>query len=116
MLERHGLIRYHTVERPFAKDSLMHWTHWAAAIKETANGERFAVDSSAGANGENPHGAGRRELLRARRWADNTPPETGLAIARSNGGRLARGTHGLTAMLQRMEALGYADSPAGSSR
>jgi len=54
VLERHGLIRYHTVERPFAKDSLMHWTHWAAAIKETANGERFAVDSSAGANGENP--------------------------------------------------------------
>ena len=32
----------------------MHWTHRAAAIKETANGGRFAVDSAAGANGEKP--------------------------------------------------------------
>jgi len=65
LLERHGLLHNHTVERPFAKDSLTHWTHWAAVIKETDNGERFAIDSSAGANGESPSADG-RELLCAR--------------------------------------------------
>jgi hypothetical protein len=37
---------------------------------------------------------------------NNTPSETGLATANSNGGGPAQGTDGLTAMLQRMEALG----------
>jgi hypothetical protein len=54
VLVHHGLIHRHLVERPFAKDSLSHWTHWAALIKETDNGERYAIDSSSGPNGDNP--------------------------------------------------------------
>ena len=47
--------------------------------------------------------------------ADNTPPETGLATADTNSAA-AKGAGGLTGMLQRMQSLGYADSPTGSSR
>ena len=54
VLDRHGLIRYHAVERPFAKDNFGKWTHWAALIREKESGELFAVNSSASANGENP--------------------------------------------------------------
>jgi hypothetical protein len=54
VLDRHGLIRHHAVERPFAKDDFGKWTHWAALIKEKQSGELFAIDSSASVNGENP--------------------------------------------------------------
>jgi hypothetical protein len=54
VLARHGLIRHHAVERPFAKDNFGKWTHWAALIREKESGELFAVDSSASVNGENP--------------------------------------------------------------
>jgi hypothetical protein len=54
VLRRNGLLRHHTVERPFAKDDLSHWPHWTAVIRERESGERFAVDSSGGPNGENP--------------------------------------------------------------
>ena len=53
VLDRHGLIRHHAVERPFAKDDFGKWTHWAALIKEKQSGELFAIDSSASVNGEN---------------------------------------------------------------
>jgi hypothetical protein len=53
-----GLIRHHTVDTPFAKDNLLKgiegWTHWTAVLKETAAGQRWAVDSWIYANGENP--------------------------------------------------------------
>ena len=32
VLDRHGLIKHHAVDRPLAKDSLTRWTHWAAVI------------------------------------------------------------------------------------
>ena len=63
VLDRHGLIRHHAVERPFAKDDFGKWTHWAALIREKESGELFAVDSSASANGGEPHGAIGGELL-----------------------------------------------------
>jgi hypothetical protein len=44
VLTHHVLIQHHLVERPFAKDSLSHWTHWAALIKEKGSGEEFAID------------------------------------------------------------------------
>jgi hypothetical protein len=53
VLNRHGLIRHHVVERPFAKDDFGKWTHWAALIREKGSGELFAIDASASANGEN---------------------------------------------------------------
>jgi hypothetical protein len=44
VLARHGLIRHHAVERPFAKDNFGKWTHWAALIRAKESGELFAVD------------------------------------------------------------------------
>jgi hypothetical protein len=51
VLERHGLIQRHVVERPFAKDDFGKWTHWAALIRERERGELFAIDSSGSVNG-----------------------------------------------------------------
>ena len=118
VLERHGLLRHHAVERPFAKDSLTHWTHWAAVIRETDNGERFAIDSSAGANGENPTVQAAASFYVPDSAADNTPPETGLSTAAADGRRAAppQSADGLTELLQRMQALGYADGPTGLSQ
>ena len=114
VLERHGLIKHHAVERPFAKDSLTHWTHWAAVIRETDNGERFAIDSSAGANGENPTVQAAASFYVPDTYADRTPPETGLATAAAQ--LPQQGSDGLSGLLERMQALGYAEEPTGSSR
>lgn len=58
VLQANGLLRHHTVDRPFAKDQLWRgvagWTHWTAVLKETASPQRWAVDSWIYANGENP--------------------------------------------------------------
>jgi len=58
MLQANGLLRHHTVARPFAKDQLWRgvagWTHWTAVLQETASPQRWAVDSWIYANGENP--------------------------------------------------------------
>lgn len=58
MLHENGLLRHHTVARPFAKDQLWRgvagWTHWTAVLQETASPQRWAVDSWIYANGENP--------------------------------------------------------------
>lgn len=63
VLARNGLLRHHTVERPFAKGNLLLgiWPHWTAVIEDRA-GQRYAVDSSNGANAANP------EILAAERW------------------------------------------------
>ena len=54
VLDRHGLIRHHAVERPFAKDDFGKWTHWAALIREKA--KRRAV---------------RRRFLGQRQWRES---------------------------------------------
>ena len=58
VMQNNGLIKYHTVGTPFSKDQLWKgvagWTHWTAVLKETSNGQRWAVDSWIYANGENP--------------------------------------------------------------
>ena len=114
VLERHGLFKHHAVERPFAKDSLTHWTHLAAVIRETDNGGRFAIDSSAGVNGENPTVQAAASFYVPDTYADRTPPETGLATAEAQAPR--QGSDGLSGLLERMQALGYAEEPTGSSR
>jgi hypothetical protein len=82
VLESHGLIQHHIVEPPFAKDDLSHWTHWAALIREKESGERFAVDSSSGANGENPTVQSAASFYVPDGPYDNKPPETsGYATA-----------------------------------
>jgi hypothetical protein len=76
VLDRHGLIRHHTVERPFAKDDFGKWTHWAALIREKDSGEQFAIDSSASVNGENPTVQSAASFYVPDSSADAKPPET----------------------------------------
>jgi hypothetical protein len=49
-------------------------------------------------------------------YADNAPPEKGLATADANGEAPAPHPGGLTRMLERMQSLGYAEEPTGSAR
>jgi hypothetical protein len=76
VLDRHGLIRHHVVERPFAKDDFGKWTHWAALIREKQSGELFAIDSSASVNGENPTVQSAASFYVPDSSADAKPPET----------------------------------------
>ena len=64
VLQAHGLIKYHTVGTPFSKEALIwatlhgdpvkYWPHWTPVIQEKATGQRYAVDSWSGPQGENP--------------------------------------------------------------
>jgi hypothetical protein len=58
VLQANGLLRHHTVARPFAKDQLWRgvsgWTHWTAVLEEKSGGQRWAIDSWIYENGENP--------------------------------------------------------------
>jgi hypothetical protein len=58
VLASNQLLRHHTVGTPFAKENLLHgvagWPHWTAVIRDTATGQKWAVDSWIYANGENP--------------------------------------------------------------
>src|SRR5262249_32644985 len=57
ILEKHGLLKYHTVGRPFSKGNILlgvsHWPHWTAVLWQTDNHQKWAVDSWIYANGEN---------------------------------------------------------------
>jgi hypothetical protein len=93
VLERHGLIRHHAVERPFAKDDFGKWTHWAALIREKGSGELFAVDASASANGENPTVQSAASFYVPDGPGDAKPPETSRQ-ARSEDGLAGFGDYG----------------------
>jgi hypothetical protein len=58
VLQNQGQLKHHSVGTPFSKDDFSRgvagWTHWTAVLKETASGQRWAVDSWIYANGENP--------------------------------------------------------------
>ena len=114
VLDRHGLIRHHRVERPFAKDSINKWTHWAALIQERESGARFAIDSSTGPNGDNPMVQAASSFYVPDSYADRTPPERGLAAA--DGATPPPASDALTRMLERMNALGYGEASTGSLR
>jgi hypothetical protein len=81
VLQGHGLIQHHSVERPFAKDSLGKWTHWAALIKERQSGTQFAIDSSGSPNGENPTIQIASSFYVADGPGEYVPPEKGPSIA-----------------------------------
>jgi hypothetical protein len=85
VLERHGLIQRHVVERPFAKDDFGKWTHWAALIRERERGELFAIDSSGSVNGENPTVQSAASFYVPDGVADNKPPETSGYTASDSG-------------------------------
>ena len=86
------------------------------ADQEKGSGEEFAIDSSSGANGENPTVQAAASFYVPNSSADNTPPESGSATADagSDGGAAAPPPGGLTGMLKRMQGLGYADDPTAS--
>lgn len=76
VLAHNKLLRHHTVGTPFAKENLLRgiagWPHWTAVLRETAAGQRWAVDSWIFANGENP------AIVEVDKWyissLDNLPP------------------------------------------
>jgi hypothetical protein len=64
VLQSNGLIKHHTVARTMSKDQLAkgiltlrpikYWPHFAAILQEKETGQKWAVDSWLGPNGENP--------------------------------------------------------------
>lgn len=78
VLAHNGLMRHHTVGTPFAKENLLRgvsgWPHWTAVVRETASGQKWAVDSWIFANGENP------AIVEVEKWyissLDQLPPST----------------------------------------
>jgi hypothetical protein len=84
ILQSHGLLKYHTVGIPFSKEALLkatlegdpvkYWPHWTAVMQETKTGQRYAVDSWIGANGEDP------AVVEVEKWhiknIDNLPKAT----------------------------------------
>jgi hypothetical protein len=86
VLQRNGLIKHHAVERPFAKDSLSKWTHWAALIREEPSGIQFAIDSSGSPNGENPTVQVASSFY-VPDSGEYVPPERGLSVVNTPAGR-----------------------------
>lgn len=66
VLERHKLLRHHTVAPLFIKEDLRRgfsgWPHYAAILNENGNGQRFAVDGWLMASGQPP------EIVETERW------------------------------------------------
>jgi hypothetical protein len=66
VLERNGLLKYHTVGRPFSRGNILlgvsNWPHWTAVLWETSNKQKWAVDSWIYVNGENP------AIVEAEKW------------------------------------------------
>jgi hypothetical protein len=58
ILQNAGLLKHHTVGRPFSKGNILlgvsNWPHWTAVLWEKGNKQKWAVDSWIYANGENP--------------------------------------------------------------
>lgn len=116
VLDRHGLLKHHAVDRPLAKDSLTRWTHWAAVIREKESGARYAIDSGTGPNGENPTMQAAASFYVPDTYADNAPPERGLPSGDGNAFAPAQSNDGLTRLLERMQALGFSNEATGSAR
>jgi hypothetical protein len=78
VLQNNVMLKFHTVGTPFSKDQLWRgvagWTHWTAVLKETDNGQHWAVDSWIYPNGENP------AVVEVEKWyikdLDNLPVAT----------------------------------------
>ncbi len=80
VLERAGLLKHHTVGRPFSKGNVLvggisRWPHWTGVLWEKGNNQKWAVDSWVYENGVNPI------VIEAEHWyiddLDNMPdPKT----------------------------------------
>ncbi len=66
ILERNGLLKHHTVGRPFSRGNILlgvsNWVHWTAVLWENGNKQKWAVDSWIYENGENP------AIVEAEKW------------------------------------------------
>jgi hypothetical protein len=66
ILERHKLLRHHSVGPVFAKEDwrrgISGWLHYAAILVETGTGQRFAVDGWLLASGKPP------EIIETEKW------------------------------------------------
>jgi hypothetical protein len=66
ILERHGLLRHHSVGAVFAKEDLRRgiqgWLHYAAILVEKGSDQRFAVDGWQLASGTPP------EIVETQKW------------------------------------------------
>ena len=66
ILQKNGLLKYHTVGRPFSKGNILlgvsNWPHWTGVLWETKTKQKWAVDSWIYANGENP------VVIEAEKW------------------------------------------------
>ena len=66
ILERHRLLRHHTVGAVYSKEDLRRglsgWLHYAAILVENQTGQRFAVDGWLLASGKPP------EIIEAEKW------------------------------------------------
>ncbi len=66
VLQSQGMLKFHTVGKPFAKENLLRgisgWTHWTAILHENGTSQRWAVDSWIYENGENP------AVVEAEKW------------------------------------------------
>ena len=95
--------------------SAMNRQPWhSIVIQERETGARFAIDSSSGPNGNNPMVQAAASFYVPDSYADNTPPERGLAAA--DGASPSPRSDELTRMLEHMNALGYAENPTGATR
>lgn len=58
VLQSNGLLKHHTVGRPFSKGNILlgvsNWPHWTAVLWEKGSKQKWAVDSWIYVNGENP--------------------------------------------------------------
>jgi hypothetical protein len=58
VLQNNGLLKHHTVGRPFSKGNILlgvsNWPHWTGVLWQKDNNQKWAVDSWIYANGENP--------------------------------------------------------------
>ena len=66
VLERHNLLRHHTVAPLYIKEDLRRgfsgWPHYAAIMNESKTGQRFAVDGWLMASGKPP------EIVETQKW------------------------------------------------
>ncbi len=77
VLENNGLLKHHTVGRPFSKGNVLvggvaNWPHWTGVLWEKSSKQKWAVDSWIYENGENP------AVVEAEKWyikdLNNLPP------------------------------------------
>lgn len=77
VLQNNGLLKHHTVGRPFSKGNVLvggvaNWPHWTAVLFEKETNVKWAVDSWIYENGVNP------AVIEADKWyiedLNNLPP------------------------------------------